>query len=119
MCTGDALFAGECEIAVMFKIFQLLGTPRNSMRLYWPHLSEKFPQWNRSEAEIHNCLFDLIICRTPTIFSPAANSNHNNICSRNKLVSLVRNMLNICPSKRIASISVAEEIKSILTSLDT
>jgi len=48
MATGQPLFAGDSEIDTIFKIFQKLGTPTESM---WPGVSElpdfkpSFPRW--------------------------------------------------------------------------
>merc|ERR1712176_97096 len=58
MATGAPLFAGDSEIDTIFKIFQKLGTPNETM---WPGVSDlpdfkpTFPQWPaKSWANIRN-----------------------------------------------------------------
>eukprot|EP00933_Yihiella_yeosuensis_P013691 TRINITY_DN12567_c0_g2_i1.p1 TRINITY_DN12567_c0_g2~~TRINITY_DN12567_c0_g2_i1.p1 ORF type:complete len:320 (-),score=52.36 TRINITY_DN12567_c0_g2_i1:205-1164(-) len=52
MATGAPLFAGDCEIDTIFKIFQKLGTPNEHT---WPGISElpdfkpTFPKWPKKE----------------------------------------------------------------------
>ena len=52
MLIGRPLFMGDCEIAQLFKIFQLMGTPNEET---WPGVSKlpdykwTFPQWKPQE----------------------------------------------------------------------
>lgn len=54
MTCGVAMFSGESEVSVMFKIFKLLGTPSESV---WPgvtqlcNFSPKFPKWTVSHSQ--------------------------------------------------------------------
>ena len=63
MGSGNAMFSGECEIAVLFRIFKTLGTPNDKL---WKgvsaleHFSSKFPKWTVSEADRRDTFFDLV-----------------------------------------------------------
>ena len=58
MATGAPLFAGDCEIDTIFKIFQTLGTPTEAVWqgiVKFPHFSPSFPKWPpRSWSSIQN-----------------------------------------------------------------
>jgi serine/threonine protein kinase len=55
LASGHAMFTGESEVSVMFKIFSTIGTPREDV---WPgveslpHFSSQFPKWTRSEDQV-------------------------------------------------------------------
>lgn len=54
MLLGKPLFLGDCEIAQLFKIFQLMGTPNEDT---WPGVSKlpdykhTFPQWKATSLK--------------------------------------------------------------------
>lgn len=53
MLRPSSLFKGDCEIAQLFRIFQILGTPNDEI---WPGVSSfpfyrfDFPQWKKSSS---------------------------------------------------------------------
>ena len=58
MLTGKPLFQGECEIEMIFKIFELFGTPTEEywpgvtyLPYYKPTLFHKFSQIQRNRIE--------------------------------------------------------------------
>ena len=122
MGSGVAMFSGESEVAVMFKIFNTLGTPSEDM---WPgvvglsHYSVRFPQWTVSETTIRENLYYMLVAssssrRTPREqirFCFERNEAPSNI--EMKLVDIMRGLLSYIPSRRLTATEVVRQLDSL------
>ena len=118
MGSGVAMFSGESEVAVMFKIFKTLGTPSDTE---WPgvgglaHFSKKFPKWYISEPELVENLYFMLASasrRTPrdkVRFS--LNQGPSSPCSvEMKLVDIMRGLFSYIPSGRLSATEVVRRL---------
>lgn len=126
MGSGTALFTGESEVAVMFKIFRTIGTP--SGELNWPgveslpYFSRLFPKWIVTDTKIREHFFDILVrptfkprsattprerVRSGQSFAPLS-PNHDHIYC---LVSqILCEIFKFSPSLRISAAEVAERL---------
>ena len=110
MGSGVALFSGESEVSVMFKIFRTLGTPSDSS---WDgvtglaNFSHKFPKWKVSDDTRRAFLTTLIDgpvntpkdrMRTRLSFSAGPPSQYTRT-----LVGGVDGLLDYVPSRRLSA----------------
>ena len=110
MGSGVALFSGESEVSVMFKIFKSLGTPSDAN---WTgvtslaNFSHKFPKWRVSEDTRRALLTALIEgpvntpkdrVRTRLSFSSAPPSQYTRT-----LVGVMEGLFDYVPSRRLSA----------------
>jgi len=119
MGSGVAMFSGESEVAVMFKIFKTLGTPSDNE---WPgvntlaHYSTRFPQWYVSEeALVENlyCMLSSTSRRTPRDqirFSFERNQGQAGSSIEMKLVHIMRGLFSYIPSRRLTATEVVRRL---------
>jgi cyclin-dependent kinase len=111
MGSGVAMFSGESEVSVMFKIFKTLGTPNNEV---WTRVSElmyfsdKFPKWIVSTEERRETLRSLI--EEPPMKTPRdrVRVNRTSFSSSepycySRIVSVIEGLLEYVPSVRFSA----------------
>lgn len=107
MASGVAMFSGESEVAVIFRIFKLLGTPTDFV---WPGVSllecfsHRFPKWNVSPAAKRDSLLALL--EGP---KSAASIAPYTKC----MLDVLENLLCFDPSRRLSAGQVKTRIESI------
>ena len=114
MASGSAMFSGESEVAVIFKIFRLLGTPTDSD---WPgvsrldHFSRKFPKWNvppSCKRDAFNALFEN---STETPKRGLKTRNATSVFTK-CMVGIMEGLLCFSPSQRISAGQVKTRIET-------
>ena len=118
MASGVAMFSGESEVSVMFKIFKTLGTPTQES---WNRVSElvnfstKFPQWVVSRDARRDTLTNLIVgdhhaaLKTPRdririgslTTTVTKNPSSSECCEA--LVKVLEGLLEYVPSQRLSA----------------
>jgi hypothetical protein len=128
MGSGKALFSGESEVAVLFKIFKTFGTPNSAAN--WnrvdelPHFSNRFPKWIVSRERIRETLSSLIeedcALKTPkdrmrfgTRHLLAGASTR---CYTQCIVSVMEGLFTYAPSARLSAAQARELLESALDS---
>ena len=123
MGSGKAMFSGESEVSVMFKIFRTLGTPNNDV---WnrvselPNFSNKFPKWTVSSDRRRETLHALLEepLNTPkerlrssriSLSSPPNSSRASFGANYTKcLVSVMEGLFEYVPSLRLSAADAVE-----------
>ena len=128
MGTGSAMFSGESEVAVLFRIFKTLGTPSNNV---WPgveglaHFSGKFPKWKppqRKDTFFHQLFGPLNTPRDrvkqldgsyrPDILTPVPAEQElrmYTLC----LANVMHDIFNYVPSKRLTALGVKQRLETL------
>jgi serine/threonine protein kinase len=132
MGSGIAMFSGESEVAVMFRIFKTLGTPNDDC---WPgvatlsNFSSRFPKWSTSEENIREdfyCMLEASSRCTPkervrrsslgsTILTKNFENNTSHVSSC--MVTVMRDLFIYTPSKRISAAEVVRRVHSCISSI--
>jgi serine/threonine protein kinase len=123
MGSGTAMFSGESEVSVMFRIFKTIGTPGNDS---WnrvtelSHFSHKFPKWFVTKDERRETFMALIEdpAKTPrdrirmmaASHPPTQKSASVNKC----IVSVMEGLLEYVPSRRLSAGAARETLNSFI-----
>lgn len=116
MGSGVAMFSGESEVAVLFKIFKTLGTPSDDA---WPgvsglaHFSNRFPQWNVADHALRDNLYSMLSSssrRTPR--DQIRFSFDGQRPSETTLVDIMRGLLSYIPSRRLTATEVVKLLQN-------
>jgi serine/threonine protein kinase len=126
MGSGTAIFSGESEVSVMFKIFKTLGTPDDSV---WNRVSElvnfsnKFPKWRVSNEQRRETFANLLEdpLKTPrdrmrySLRSLGSSSPTTKNGSMNKaIVSVIDGLFEYVPSVRLSAEGAREALQLAL-----
>ena len=120
MGSGSAMFAGESEVAVLFRIFKTLGSPTGHE---WPgvetlpHFSAKFPKWKSSEKRVKELLFHQLfgVLNTPRdrlIGADVGRESELHMYST-YMANIMRDLFHYAPGKRLTAFETKHRLESI------
>jgi len=131
MGSGVAMFSGESEVAVMFRIFKTLGTPGDDL---WPgvsglsHFSKRFPKWKCLDEKVNDDLFCMLaasarctpkerVRRHGGSLDPISNRISPEYSINSCMVSVMRDLFIYSPSRRISAAEVVRRVNTCIATL--